>query len=342
MQIFDGHNDVLSRLWCGSTDPVADFDRDIGHINMPAARAGNLVGGFFALYAPSERAPYDFSALTSGAPELPLAPMLDEAQAAQAVFGQLGIAMQLSAAGQIEICTSAAALEQAIAGPALAAVLHLEGAECIGPDLLALEALHGFGLRSLGPVWSRPTIFGDGVPFKSGVDGDTGAGLTDAGQRLLRRCAELGIMIDTSHMTLKGFWQVAEAGLPLVATHSNAYALGRNARNLTDDQLRGIAQTGGMVGLNFATVFLSDRGWQSGQADLSDCIRQLDHLIAVAGEDHVGLGSDFDGAPLPQGITSAADLGALVAAMGDHGYDAALIDKITSGNWRRLLAAHLG
>ena len=90
------------------------------------------------------------------------------------------------------------------------------------------------------------------------------------------------------------------------------------ARNLTDDQLRAIGQTGGMVGLNFASVFLSDDGWMRGHATIDDCLRQLDHMITVAGEDHVGLGSDFDGAPMPHGIKDASDLPALIAVMRAH------------------------
>ena len=184
---------------------------------------------------------------------------------------------------------------------------------------------------------SRPTIWGDGVPFESGRDGDTGPGLTADGRRLVARCAELGMVVDTSHLTMKGFWDIAEMGLPLVATHSNAYSLAPVTRNLTAEQLRAIGESGGMAGLNFATVFLSAEGWGTGRATIDDCLRQLDAMIEGAGEDHVGLGSDFDGAPLPEGMRSCADLPALVAAMQAHGFGAALVDKITHGNWLALL-----
>lgn len=342
MLVFDGHNDALGRLWCGSDNPVRDFAQPVGHINMPHAAAGGLGGGFFALYSPETRAPFDFDAFDGGDFDIPLPPKLDEAQALVAAIGQAGIAAQLQAAGYIDICTDAQSLARSFVSDRMACVLHLEGADCIGPDLLALDALYAMGLRSLGIVWSRPTIFGDGVPFQSGVDGDTGGGLTEDGKRLVARCAELGVMIDTSHLTMKGFWDVGAAGLPLVATHSNAYALGRNARNLTDAQLRAIAQSGGMAGLNFATVFLSDDGWRTGKAGLDDCIRQLDHMIEVAGEDHIGLGSDFDGAPMPEGIAHAGELPNLVAAMRAHGYGEALIAKLCNENWLTFLSRHFG
>jgi membrane dipeptidase len=89
-------------------------------------------------------------------------------------------------------------------------VLHLEGAECIGADLDGLDTLYDAGLRSLGPVWSRPNAFAHGVPFRSGSDGDTGPGLTEAGRALVRECTARGMVVDCSHITAKGFWDIAE------------------------------------------------------------------------------------------------------------------------------------
>ncbi|WP_299412458.1 membrane dipeptidase [uncultured Sulfitobacter sp.] len=341
MQVFDGHNDVLSRLWGTSADPVADFDRPIGHVNRPAARAGGLAGGFFALYSAAAKGAFDFSVFDNGMSELPLPPAMPAAAALEPVIAQAGIAQKLHVAGQIEICTTAAQLGRAFVSDPLACVLHLEGADCIGPELWELDALYAMGLRSLGPVWSRPTIFGEGVPFLHGGDGDTGAGLTALGRALVARCKDMGIMVDTSHLNVKGFWDVADGGIPLVATHSNACAVSMNARNLTDDQLRAIGQTGGMAGLNFATLFLSDTGWTRGHATLDDCLRQLDHMIDLAGEDHVGLGSDFDGAPMPQGLADAGDLPNLISAMRAHGYGEALIAKLSHENWLGFLSRHL-
>ena len=331
--IFDGHNDALGRLWGAGGDPVADFAKPIGHVNVPAARSGGLGGGFFALFSPTKRAPFDFSVFEAGNCDFPLPPALDEGVALQSALAQAGIAHRLQAAGYLRICTDPLTLAQSFMGSRLACVLHLEGADCIDEDFLALDALYALGLRSLGLVWSRPTKFAEGVPFQGGRDGDTGAGLTALGKRLVDRCVDLGLIVDTSHLTMKGFWDVAEAGLPLVATHSNAYSLCRATRNLTDTQLKAIGETGGMVGLNFGSLFLSEAGWSTGKATIKDCLLQLDHMIEVAGEDHVGLGSDFDGAPLPQGITSAADLDVLRTGMADHGYSDDLIAKICNENW---------
>lgn len=341
MQVFDGHNDALSRLWCAGGDPVARFARAEGHINAPAARAGGFAGGLFALFSPQRRAAFDFSGFRGGG-GMPAPTPLDQSAALQSVMAEIGVAQRLQAAGLIRLCTDVAGIEGAMAKGEIAAVLHLEGAECLDSELLVLDALYALGLRSLGPVWSRPTLWAEGVPFGFDRTGDTGPGLTADGRRLVARCAELGIVVDTSHLTLRGFWDIADLGLPMVATHSNAWSLCRTTRNLTSDQLLAIGATGGMAGLNFATVFLSPEGWKTGRATLDDCLRQLDAMIEGAGEDHVGLGSDFDGAPLPEGMTSCADLPALVAAMQGAGFGDRLIRKLCHGNWLAFLCRAWG
>lgn len=340
--VFDGHNDALGRLWCGSHDPVADFARPIGHVNVPMAQAGGLGGGFFALYSPQKREPFDFANFDPADFGQPLPTPLDAGHALEAAIGQAGLAHQLQAAGHLTICTNAETLARSFVGGSLACVLHLEGADCIGADLLALDALYALGLRSLGLVWSRPTIFGEGVPFQFEHDGDTGPGLTHDGKRLVARCAQLGLIVDTSHLTMKGVHDVAEAGLPIVATHSNAFEVCRTTRNLTDDQLCVVQQTGGMVGLNFGTIFLDEAGWKTGRSTIDACLRQLDHMIAIAGEDHVGLGSDFDGAPMPDGLGTSADLPSLIEAMRQYGYGEALIAKLCNENWLSFLGQTLG
>jgi len=338
--VFDGHNDVLSRLWRAGGDPVTKFEDDAGHINASACKAGGFAGGFFAIYAPAQRQTTDKSLFQDGQLEEPLPDALEPGWALTATMAQAGVARRLADAGHIEIVTTGHALHSAFEGDRLACLLHLEGADGLDEDLLALDALYAAGLRSLGPVWSRPNRFAHGVPFAHKRTGDTGPGLTDDGYRLVRRCAELGILLDVSHITMAGFWDIAELGLPVVATHSNAWSLCRSSRNLTADQLRAIRESGGIVGLNFEPAFLSETGWQTGNATLQDAIAQLEALLDALGEDHVAFGSDFDGARLPQGIASAADLPLLVKAMEDAGYGTELITKVCHGNWLRFLAAH--
>ena len=149
-------------------------------------------------------------------------------------------------------------------------MLHLEGAEPIGPGLDELEVLHAAGLRSLGLVWSRPNAFATGVPFGFPGSPDQGPGLTDLGRALVRACGELGILVDVSHLNERGFWDVAElSAAPLVASHSGAHVLCASPRNLTDDQLRAIGERGGLVGINFHVGFLRADGAEDADTPLA-------------------------------------------------------------------------
>jgi membrane dipeptidase len=236
--------------------------------------------------------------------------------------------------GQVKICRTSAEIQDCIESGTLAAVMHVEGAEAIDPDMQMLDVLYGAGLRSIGPVWSRSNIFGHGVPFRYPSGPDTGPGLTDHGRALVKACNAMRIMIDLSHLNEKGFWDVhALSDAPLVATHSNAHAICPHSRNLTDKQLAAIRESRGMVGLNFATSFLRPDGRRDAQTSLQDMIRHLDHLIEHVGVDGVGLGSDFDGATIPAAIGDARGLPNLVEAMRRHGYDEEMLRKLCWANW---------
>ena len=148
----------------------------------------------------------------------------------------------------------------------------------------------------------------------------------------------MGIVIDLSHLNEAGFWDVAKLSTkPLIATHSNAHALCPQARNLTDAQLDAVAASGGMVGLNFATGFLRADGQMQPQVAIEVMLDHLDHLIDRLGEKHVGLGSDFDGAVVPEGIKDVAGLPVLIDAMRAHGYSEVRIARIAHENWLGVL-----
>ncbi|OYU87986.1 MAG: peptidase [Bradyrhizobiaceae bacterium PARB1] len=347
--VFDGHNDVLLRLYQStSPDPVADFlaGERAGHIDLKKAKAGSFAGGLFAMFSPVvEKTDGFFDAMNGGAYALPLPEPLSLEEGRRSVVGELAILLRLVrvSQGAVAICTTAAEIRAAMARGALAVVLHLEGAEAIDGDLRFLEILYAAGLRSLGPVWSRSNIFGHGVPFHFPAGPDLGDGLTAAGERLIAACNEMKIMIDLSHITEKGFWDVARLSkAPLVATHSNAHALCPSPRNLTDRQLAAIRDTQGMVGLNFATCFLRSDGSMSADTDIALMVEQIDYLMTKVGEDHVGLGSDFDGAIVPSVIGSAAGLQTLFAALRRKGYSEAVLTKLGSTNWLNLLQRTIG
>jgi membrane dipeptidase len=352
--VFDGHNDFLLRLlrapdqreaiWL--TGETGADGGPKGHLDLPRMRAGGFAGGFFAVYIPSpiaHDAP-DFEAIMDAPPyDVPLPELIGAAAAQPVAAGMIGQLLWMERTGTLAICRTVADIHAAMAAGKIAAILHFEGAEAIGADLDALYMWHTAGLRSLGPVWSRPTVFGHGVPFRFPSSPDTGPGLTEAGKRLIRACNDLRIMIDLSHLNEAGFNDVAAlSNAPLVATHSNAHALTPSARNLTDRQLDMIRDSDGMVGLNFATVFLREDGRKSAFKGWEPILRHLDHLIARLGEDRVGLGSDFDGATVPADIGDVAGLPRLVDAMRQHGYDDALLAKLAHENWFALLGRTWG
>jgi len=343
--VFDGHNDILLRMQMAPRRREAIWltGEGRGHLDLPRMQAGGFAGGMFAIYIPSPADPGapDYDAMMDNPPyaiELPA--MIPQAIAQGIALSEAGhlLWMERASNGGFRLCRSVAEIEAARAAGAVAGVMHMEGAEAIDDSLDMLHVLHAMGLRSLGPVWSRPTIFGHGVPFQFPGTPDTGPGLTDAGKRLVAECNRLRMVIDLSHLNEAGFNDVARlSDAPLVATHSNAHAITPSTRNLTDRQLAVIRNSGGMVGLNFATVFLREDGKRGANIGWDPVLRHLDHLIAHLGEDHVGFGSDFDGAMVPDGIGDVAGLPRLIAALAAHGYDDALIAKLAWGNWMGVL-----
>ena len=342
--IFDGHNDVLLRLdRRGGADAARAFleGEAKGQLDLPMAQAGGFAGGLFAVFVPSRE-------IRNGNPppqddSNPAAIELTPAQ--RAVFRMVSLLLRIEreSEGRVRICRAVADIRRSLKDGVLAPVLHIEGAEAIDPDFELLDVLHEAGLRSLGPVWSRPNAFGYGVPFRCPASPDTGPGLTDLGKALIRACNRLRILIDLSHLNEAGFWDVATiSDAPLIATHSNAHALCPHARNLTDKQLAAIRDTGGLVGVNFATSFLRPDGRQDADTPADLAIEHLEHMIEHVGEDSVGFGSDFDGATIPKGIGNAAGLQNLVAIMRARGYGETMIEKVCFRNWLRVLRKSWG
>ena len=168
---------------------------------------------------------------------------------------------------------------------------------------------------------------------------DPGRGLTDAGRALVMECERLGVMVDLSHLTEAGFWDVQRmATRPLIATHSNAHAVSPSARNLTDKQLAAVAESGGLVGLNFNAGFLREDCAEDPDVPITTMLRHLDHMLAILGEDGVALGSDYDGCLLPLEIKDVTGLPRLVAGMRQAGYGETLIEKICRDNWLSALS----
>jgi membrane dipeptidase len=338
--IFDGHNDVLSRLYRrGGMDAARAFleGEGKGQLDLPMARQGGFAGGLFAVFVPSTTAAHNGAAHVDGAL---LPPAVELIPAQRVVLGMVSLLLRIEreSQGRVRVCRTADDIQQDLETGVLAAVLHIEGAEAIDPNFELLDVLYEAGLRSLGPVWSRSNAFGQGVPFRCPSSPDTGPGLTDLGDELIRACNRMGILIDLSHLNERGFWDVAAiSNAPLVATHSNAHALTPHSRNLTDEQLTAIRETGGMVGVNFATTFLRPDGRRDADTPIELVVEHLDYILDHVGESCVGFGSDFDGAEIPAKIGNAAGLQNLVEVMRMRGYGEPLIEKICFRNWLRVL-----
>src|SRR5919204_1602364 len=253
MRVIDGHTDALLRAYEAGDDGGGLLVAGDGAVDLPAALAGDLAAGLFAVFSPSPG-----KGRPAAAPPLPW----EDAVRVAAGVAARAFTFARASGGAVRLVRDADDLAACVAGEALGLVLHIEGAEAIDPELEALELWYAAGLRSLGPVWSRPNAFGEGVPFAFPSSPDTGRGLTKAGVALVRRCAQLGIAIDLSHVNEHGFWDAAAAldGAPLIASHSGVHALCEASRNLTDRQLLAIAGSGGLVGIAFACPFLRADG----------------------------------------------------------------------------------
>ena len=334
-RVIDGHNDVLSRLHEENAGDDALLRDGSATITVPSARAGGLAAGLFAVLPPPD--PIEVER-TDGGYAVPPYPAVSRKESALAVGALAARLFRLlrACAGQVRLVTGAGDLD----GDGLGVILHMEGAEAIDPGLDALEDWHAAGLRSLGVVWSRPNAFGHGVPFRFPATPDIGPGLTPAGVALVRRCAELGIAVDVSHLNAAGFWDVARTlDGPLIASHSGVHALCAKSRNLTDDQLDAIAASGGLVGINFDVSSLRADGADDADTPLTRIAEHARYVADRCGVDHVALGSDFDGATMPAEVPDASAFPRVLAALEAVGFEDSELDRIAAGNWRRVLAA---
>ncbi len=344
--VLDGHNDTLLNLHLPHRGRRRSFFErsNAGHIDLPRALEGGFGGGFFACFAPNRKSDgwTEESALsvTENGYEVAGAPPVDPAYA-RALTDILTANLSRLANGsgsKLRIVRTVEDIEGCMEDGVIAAILHFEGAENLGPDPGALEELYETGLRSLGLVWSRPNAYAHGVPFRFPASPDTGPGLTGAGRELVRECNQLGVLVDLSHLNEKGFWEVAETtDAPLVATHSNAHALCSASRNLTDRQLDAIRGSDGMVGVNFAVAFLREDGRDEEDTPLETVARHVDYLVERVGMDRIGFGSDFDGAKMPRDLGDVSGLPRLLGVLRERGYGNAELGKLAHGNWLRVL-----
>lgn len=205
-------------------------------------------------------------------------------------------------------------------------IVTVEGGELLEGDIAHLEDLYQAGVRMMSLTWNRKNELGCGAPFPEG-------GLTELGRQTVRRMEQLGMVVDVSHLNDKGFWEVASiATRPFVASHSNCRTVTPNRRNLTDRQLKAIADSGGVVGLNLYPPFLTSRPWATSE----DALAHLRHMLKVIGEDHIAFGCDFDGIEkTPQDLPDFSSLQRLEEKM-VHAFGTKTTEKICFSNGLRV------
>jgi membrane dipeptidase len=360
--VIDTHADTPQRFLdenfdIGSTDP-----KDIGHISLDKARAGNLGAEFFSIWVDPETNQGHFAKHT-----LDLIDSVYE-QAARHPDGMM-------------MAFSTDDIERAHKQKKLAALMGIEGGHSIENDIHVLRDFYRLGVRYMTLSWSNTNEWADSSGDIDDPKIQHHNGLTDFGKQVVLEMNRLGMIVDISHVADKTFWDaIATSKAPVIASHSSARALTNAPRNMTDDMLRAVAKNGGVVDVNFFSGFLDQKYWDASKAQaeaqnaaihdyleklkaqgkqvtytdedritrqwmakiprppFTALIDHIDHIAKIAGTDHVGLGSDFDGVAgaTPQGIDSAADLPKITQALLDRGYSSADIRKILGGNVLRV------
>ncbi len=246
--------------------------------------------------------------------------------------------------GKFCICRNTKEAHQARANGEVGIFLSLEGAEPLQNDIHLLRIFYELGVRGLGLVWSRRNYVGDGAFFTTKKSGKP-SGISHFGVRLIEEAEKLGMFVDVSHLNDEGFDDVMEiCQTPVIASHSNCRAIASSMRNLTDTQIEAIAQKDGVIGMNAINKFICDDENNIGVSHLVD---HLDHVVEVAGIDHVGIGFDLcdsfkdylqieDELPSKDIIKTHAGLDEFTVELIRRKYSETDILKILGGNFLRV------
>ena len=305
---FDSHCDTISKC----AHKGWELREHVGQLDLMRLKEYKKAVQFFAIFHNLARCPADG--------------MFAECKRQQQTF-----VSELAKNADLAVqCRTAADIRKANAEGKIAAVLTCEGTELLNCDPANLEWAEQVGIRAINLTWNHPN-------FISGTNlYETDRGLNDLGKEFVRRTQEKKILIDVSHVSDKGFWDLMDITTrPVLASHSNARAICDHSRNLTDDMFKAIVQTGGMVGVNYWVMFINNT--KEG-ATMDEFIRHIDHFMELGGEKNVGLGSDLDGcAKLPGDMQGVQDVTMLWEALSKHGYSDALLEDIFYNNYLAML-----
>ncbi len=338
--VVDTHADNLA--W--ALDEGEDLGDDLAHrqLTLPRMRAGGVSAQFMAAWVDPARF----------GPEAYVRRTLDFIDAMHRTCA--------ARPDEIELALTASDVRRIKAAGKLAAILCVEGGHSIDDDLAVLRAYHRLGVRYMTLTWNNTNNWADGL------DEARHGGLNDLGRAVVREMDRLGVIVDVSHASVKTFWDALEtASKPVMASHSCCAAICPHPRNLDDDQLRAIAANGGVACVTFVPQFVSDRfrlqleelgvtgreglavfNQVSGELLLppyTNIVDHLDHMIEVAGIDHVGIGSDF-GVLLAtvEGMEDCSRLPRITDEMVRRGYHDDDIRKVLGENVLRLMETVIG
>ncbi len=308
--VFDAHCDTL-----GHAAAPAGYRRDLtqwgqrGHLDLPRMKTGGVNAQIFACFP--------------GVDRLRANPTSGALQRLEALYDLISRAPH-----QIVLVTIADDLARLTPDGPIGAILGLEGVEALDGQMSLFATFHRLGVRNIGLTWDPRNLAADGV------GAGTYYGLTPFGRDLVQACNEKGVMVDVSHLNAAGLEDVlAISSKPIIASHSNARAVADHRRNFTDDQIRAIADNGGVIGVTFERSFLN---LDYENASLEDLLNHIDHLVNVAGVEHVGLGSDYDGCTPPPELASGEKYPLITQGLLHRGYAPDVIRKILGENFRRV------
>ncbi len=304
---FDAHCDTIS---CCTEDGRA-LRENGGHLDLLRLKAFRRAAQFFAIYHDLAEAPPDG--------------MFAVCQRQRETFVR-----ELAKNEDIAVqCRTKTEVERANAEGRVAAILSCEGAELLNCDPEKLDWAQSVGVKAINLTWNHAN-------FLCGTHmSETKRGLNDLGRAFVREAQRRGILVDVSHCSDAAFWDLMDVTeAPVIATHSDARAVCDNTRNLTDDMFRAVVETGGFVGFNFCTWFVSG----GDEASLDDAARHFEHFLELGGAKHIGLGADWDGCDsLAGGLRGVQDLPRLWEELRRRGFDEALLEDVFYNNLLRVL-----
>ncbi|UNC93830.1 dipeptidase [Candidatus Contubernalis alkalaceticus] len=234
---------------------------------------------------------------------------------------------------EIELATSQGEIDNILNHNKIAALLAVEGGECLEGSLDILRLLYRLGVRILTLTWNHRNQLADGV-----MESQSGGGLTTFGREVVKEMNSLKMIIDVSHLSEGGFWDVIELSeCPVIASHSNANSVFPHVRNLKEEQIKALAQKGGIMGINFYPGFIG-----SNNPGIHSIIDHIDYLTNLVGIDYLCLGGDFDGIDeTPEGLEDVSCLNNLTSQLLIRGYEKRDVEKIMGENFYNFFQKNL-